>query len=379
MAGFLGFLFALIVIASVVGAILLTVKRKKNNKKASPFNASNAKSKGGLGGTIACAASAAVFLVLFIFIPFGIKTVDAGEIAVVKVWGEAVEVRTAGIHFVNVISTKFQYYDARVQQIELNTEVYTKDAQPSDIEFVVLFRIDTSNAIKIATTFGEMEALQSRVEKLSLDKMKIVLGSKTAIELVETRSSLSPAVQESVQTIADQYYIIIESVAITDIAFSDAFEKAVEEKMIAEQEKLKAEYAKEQAETKAREQAEVARIKAEADLDVAVLNAKQALAEAKGQADAEMEIARGQANALKIKSVETARALGLPISSRNILDENNEIIGIEYEIDTTNATDAQYALLMEYMRFIEYLNTWDGKLPEIIGDGSSLGGIIVTP
>lgn len=370
MAVFLGFLFALLGLGAVGGAVAWYWKKK------------NGLSRGGrvkkpvilvLLGVAAC------MLFCFITIPFGIRTVDAGEIAVIKVFGEAKEAKTAGMHFVNVFTTKLDIYDARVQQLEIPTEVYTNDAQPATVQLIVQFKIDPLKAVDIAKNYDGMDKLKAAVANASVGEAKGVLASKTAMKLIESRNDLAPAIKTDIERIQGKYFITVESVIITDMAFSDAFEKAVEEKMIAEQKKLEAEYAREQAKIKAEEGAEVAEIKAEADLAVAKLNAERALAAAKGEADAQAAIAEGAARALKIQYVETARMLGLPIAEEPILDEQGQVVSYEYSIDTSAATQQQYLLLEQYMRYINYLDTWDGKLPQVIGDGDAIGGIIIQP
>jgi regulator of protease activity HflC (stomatin/prohibitin superfamily) len=78
-------------------------------------------------------------------------------------------------------------------------------------------------------------------------------------------------------------------VVVTDITFSEAFENTVEDKMIAEQEKLKAEYEKEKAIIQAEQQLEVAKKEAEAQLE-----------KAKKEAESKELIAEADAKALQI-------------------------------------------------------------------------------
>ena len=157
-----------------------------------------------------------------------------------------------------------------------------------------------------------------------------------------------------------QYFIDITMVAVTDITFSEAFENTVEEKMIAEQEKLKAEYEKEKA-----------IIQAEQALEVAKLEAEAKLAEAEGEAKSIETIAKAQANAIKLKSIEVARMLGFKIIETELHDEENNVIGIEYEIDFTGKTEEEIQIIADYLKYIEYLEVWDGKLPTVMTDGSA--------
>jgi len=231
-----------------------------------------------------------IFAVLFICIPFSVHQIDAGEVAVVKIWGDAKEVRTEGIHFDFWMSHKYEIYDCKVQQVIVNTEAYSKDAQTMDIELVVQYQIQKENAMLIAKNYGGLDMLESRISTISIERMKSVLSSKEAMTIIETRGEVSNNITETIsQAITDDYYINIKNVVLTDISFSDAFEKTVEEKMIAEQEKLKAQYEKEKA-----------IIEAEARLEEAKREAEAILYRAQQEALAEKERADAEAYALQV-------------------------------------------------------------------------------
>ena len=232
-------------------------------------------------------AGAVVFLLLFAFIPFSIRQIDEGEVAVVKVWGEAKEVRGAGMHFDWWVNTKYERYDLKVQQSTITTQAYSSDGQTMDIELVLQFQIQSDKAIEISKNYGGLEMLQNRIETIATEKMKSVLSQKSAMTIIETRAEVSPDVEESIRNaITNDYYVNITSVVLTDISFTDAFEKTVEDKMIAEQEKLKAEYEKEKAIIQAEQELEVAKKQAEAQLEKAKKEAESQLVLAQAEADA---------------------------------------------------------------------------------------------
>jgi DNA-binding NarL/FixJ family response regulator len=105
--------------------------------------------------------------------------------------------------------------------------------------------------------------LANRIESIATEKTKSTLSSYSAMNIIETRSTISPQVEEIIKsTVNDEYYVNIVAVVLTNIDFSDAFEKTVEDKMIAEQEKLKAEYEKETAIVNAVKELEVAKLAA---------------------------------------------------------------------------------------------------------------------
>lgn len=267
-----------------------------------------------------------ISLGVLIIVPGSIHQVDAGQVAVVKVWGDAKEVKSAGIHYDFWLSTKYELYDAKVQQINTITSAYSSDAQPMTLELVVQYQIQTDKVIEISKNYGDLKMLENRIETVSMNATKSVLAQKQAMNIIETRQTISSAVEEAIKTaINDDYYVNIITAVLTDIDFSDAFEKAVEDKMIAEQEKLKAQYENEKAIAKA-----------EADLAIAKKEAEAILERAKQEAMAKEELAKAEANALK-------------------------------EIQTV--WDTMDAGTKEAMIKKLAIERWDGKLPEtMVGD-----------
>lgn len=294
-------------------------------------------------------------LIVLVLVPASIHQIDAGELAVVKVWGDAKEVRTAGIHFDLWISHKYDIYDCKVQQIVTTAETYSSDGQTMNIELVIQYKIQQENAMEIAKTYGGLNMVENRIETVAIEKMKSVLSQKSAMNIIETRAVVSPDVETNVRNaITADYYVDITTVVLTDISFTDAFEKTVEDKMVAEQEKLKAEYEKEKA-----------IIQAEQALEVARLDAESKLAEAQGEANAIEALAKAQANSIKLKSIETARMLGFTIIE-NITED-----GTEYTIDFAGKTQEEIGLISKYLQYIEYLSVWDGVLPTVIANDSA--------
>ena len=304
-----------------------------------------------------------VAIVCLALIPSSFHTVEAGEIAVVKHLGEAKKVRTAGTYFDFWITEKYELYDAKVQNMDIKTQAYSKDAQTMSIAMNVQYKIDEAKVIDIANQYGTIDLLANRIESIATEKAKATLSSYSAMNIIETRSTISPLVEDTIKmAVNDEYCVEIIAVVLTNIDFSDAFEKTVEDKMIAEQEKLKAEYEK-----------ETAIVNAEKELEVAKLEAQAKLEKAKADAEAQIEVARAEAQSVKLKSVEVARALGFTIKENEIKDENDVVTAVEYEIDFEGKTDEEIKLITDYLKYIEYLSKWDGKLPSVItGDSASI-------
>ena len=342
MGWILGILFAVLTIG--FGVWIYIAKTKENNSQV-----------------IASILLTVLSGILFLTIPFSIHKIDTGEVAVVKVWGEAKEVKTAGLHFDFWVSHKYEMYDAKVQQIEVNTQAYSSDGQTMEIELVVQYQIE--DALKIAVNYGGLEMLENRISTVSVEKMKSVLSQKSAMTIIETRATVSPDVEDAIRNaITNDYYVSIGTVVLTDISFTDTFEKVIEDKMVAEQQKLQAEYEKEKA-----------IIQAEQALEVAKLDAEAKLAEAEGEAKALEAIAQAQANAIKLKSIETARMLGFNIKETTTAD------GVEYEIDFTGKQAEEIKVISDYLKYIEYLSVWSGELPDVVAGENGTTIMIPTP
>ena len=336
-------LLALLAIGA--GLVVLTL-HKTRNKKINP-----------IGVVIALIAVVGLGL-----IPKSFHTVEAGQIAVVKHLGEAREIRTAGTYFDFWVTETYEYYDAKVQNMSLSTQAYSKDAQTMSIAMNVQYKIDESKVIDIANHYGTIDMLANRIESIAIEKTKATLSSYSAMNIIETRSQISPLVEDTIKSaVNEEYCVDIVAVVLTNIDFSDAFEKTVEDKMIAEQEKLKAEYEK-----------ETAIVNAQKELEVAKLQAQAKLERAKADAEAQIEVARAEAESVKLKSIEVARALGFTINETEITDEDGTTL-IEYEIDFEGKTSEEISLITEYLKYIEYLGKWDGELPSVMtGDSASI-------
>ena len=323
----------------VLGAVVFRSKKRNNRKMF-----------------IVCVAAGAAFALVFITVPFSIHTVDTGEVAVVKHLGEARATRAAGTHFDFWLTEAYQRYDIKVQNLEVTTQAYSKDAQTMDIQMTVQYQVRADKVIDVANRYGTLSTLENRITSVSIEKTKSTLSKYSAMEIIETRASISPEVENTVKGAIDEnYFVDIVAVVLTNIDFSDKFEQTVEDKMIAEQEKLKAEYEKEKA-----------IIEAEKELEVAKLQAEANIARAEGDAEAVRVRAQAEANALKVKSIEVARMLGFTITENEVED------GIEYSIDFTGKSEDEIKLIQEYLKYIAYLEKWDGRLPEVMGDGANI-------
>jgi regulator of protease activity HflC (stomatin/prohibitin superfamily) len=272
----------------------------------------------------------ALLVIAFLVIPFSFHTVNTGELAVVRHLGKITDVREAGTNFDLWFVNKYEKYDTKVQNVDITTAAYSSDAQTMQIAMTLQYQIMPDRVIDIATQYGSLEILQNRIQSIAIEKTKAVLSSYKAMDIIAQRSAISPAVEEAIKVaIGDDYFVKVNTVVLSNIDFSDAFESAVEDKMIAEQAKLKADYENEK---------KIAAAKADADAKLKEAEAQKAIAAAEAEALLIKARAEAEANRILTESI-------TPELLEKILAEN-----------------------------------WDGKLPDTyVGNGSDLGIILPNP
>lgn len=207
-----------------------------------------------------------VVFVVFIAVPFSFHTVDTGEVAVVKHLGKVKAVREAGTYFDFWMTNDIVSYDSKIQNVPIVTAAYSSDAQTMTIEMTLQYQIYSDKVMEITKQYGSLESLQTRVKSIVTERIKSVMSSYKAMDIIAKRAEMPALAEESIRNAVDEdFYIHITTVAITNIDFSDAFEKAVEEKMVAEQAKLKADYENESKIAKAEADARAKILAAEAE------------------------------------------------------------------------------------------------------------------
>mgnify|MGYP003321442475 CR=1 FL=1 len=315
-----------------------------------------------------------VFLGLLITIPGSFHQVEAGTYAVVKEVGKIVDVRTPGTYFDFYMTKKYETYDATVQQVKINTAAYSKDGQTMDLEVYLQYQIqldklivrdDNGNIIQtegIAGKYVTLDSLQARIETQCIEKTKAVMSSAEAMVIIQDRATYSEMVSETVRNaIGPDYYVNVQDVVLTNIDFTDEFEKSVEDKVVAEQQR-------QAAETKAKADAEVARIKAENEKDVAEIEAEKKRIEAEADAAVVKITAEAEAKATVAKIIEIARTVGFTV--------NETDTGYEIVFDDVHTEAMFKEVVQQYLEYLAYLDKWNGELPKVVSGTDALSIIV---
>lgn len=190
--------------------------------------------------------------------------ISAGHQGVQVTLGEVnMQTLNEGLHFVNPLSNVNEV-SVRVTKTELqNANAGTKDLQIVHTNIVVNYRLDGARVAHVYKEFGlELE------DKILLpavnESFKAVTAHYNSEELITKRDEVSHTIHQQLQDKVAKYGLVVSEISLVNFGFSKQYQDAIEQKVIATQQKLKAEQ-------------DLARIQVEAD---------QNIAKAKGEAEA---------------------------------------------------------------------------------------------
>lgn len=194
----------------------------------------------GLRQTLAgIAAGVLFFIATVLFASFTV--ISAGHTGVQVTLGEVNPAPlTEGVHFVNPISS-IKDVDVRLQKAELKgANAGTKDLQVVHTDIVVNFRLDPLKVPHIYKEYGlnvDEKVLGPGIN----EAFKSVTGHYTSEELVTKRDLVSAEILTHLVTKMAPFNITVSNISLVNFGFSQAYQAAIESKVIATQQTAKAE------------------------------------------------------------------------------------------------------------------------------------------
>ena len=185
-------------------------------------------------------ASVLFLLAAFIVIANPFAMVGPGERGVKVTLGKvSTESFQEGIHLITPFISKMKTMDVRTQKDNIETAVYTKDIQQARISYVINYNLVPEMAYKMYQEIG-MDYRNKILVPVAEGVIKDVIGKWNAQDLVANREVATNDIFEKLVMQVKDKYINVTGFQIININYSSVFEKAIESKVTAEQEALKA-------------------------------------------------------------------------------------------------------------------------------------------
>ena len=181
-----------------------------------------------------------VLFVLFLIVFQPMTIVGVGERGVKVTLGQTSPVALEeGVHFVMPFISTVKKMNVKTVKSNIATMAQSKDIQQARIVYVVNYNLQPENAPKMWRTVGRdyvSVVVMPTVEGI----VKDTIGKWNAQDIVANREKVASEVLFKLNEKLGPKYINVSDFQITEIQYSQAFEQAIESKVTAEQEALKA-------------------------------------------------------------------------------------------------------------------------------------------
>lgn len=198
-------------------------------------------------------------IIAFVIILFmSVFTVNTGEVVIIKKFGKVVRIEEEGLHFKWPIVEKKVRMNVREQTLKFGLNQNSDNATNKDSDDSIKKDSDDAPVINASTRDMQSVAVSITVSDIVSDPMKLYksftgnhvrslliprikdsvqsqVAKYTIEEFVAKRDELSNDIYKDLKESFEPYGISLTNVSIVDHDFSDSYEKAVEDKKVAEQ------------------------------------------------------------------------------------------------------------------------------------------------
>jgi regulator of protease activity HflC (stomatin/prohibitin superfamily) len=167
--------------------------------------------------------------------------VPAGYRGVVLRMGAVQYVADPGFHLKMPIIDRALDIEVRIRKEVVQSAASSKDLQVINSEIALNYAPVPSAVGDLYKELGERDRWEERaIDPVMKEVFKSVTALYEAEELIQKRAEVSQKIDEALRVKLEQYNFRVVDVNITDFDFSPEFNRAIEAKVTAEQEKLKA-------------------------------------------------------------------------------------------------------------------------------------------
>lgn len=212
-------------------------------------------------------AGAVVGVIALVIVASSAAVVPTGSTGVITTFGKVSEdTYSEGFHLKIPIAQEMVIISNKIQVYETDASAVSSDLQTVNSKIAINYRVKADSSASIYKNIGP-DYQSVILTPAAQESMKSVTARYTAEHLITQRNMVGEEIKEMLESKVSEYGIQIEKFNIINFDFSSEFNAAIEQKQVAEQNKLRAQTEKEQKIIEAEAEAEKVKLAAEAQAE----------------------------------------------------------------------------------------------------------------
>lgn len=182
-------------------------------------------------------------IILIVAIAITLIIVLSNTIISIPTGNVGIKTRFGAVQNVNVqegINTKIPFIekiikiDCKIKKLDVSSESSTKDLQTVNTDISLNYNVNKDTANKLYQEVGT-DYEEIIIKPAILESIKSAMAQYTAEELITKRSEVSEKIQQTLNDKISTRGFTITSFNITELKFSESYNKAIEDKAVAQQ------------------------------------------------------------------------------------------------------------------------------------------------
>ncbi len=193
-------------------------------------------------------------------------TVPTGTKAVVMVFGKVSHIAPDGLNFIWPWISTVQIIPTRIIKVDLKADAVSLDQQKVIVEASVQWMFKPESILEMFTTVGNENSIRDTLMMPALNETLKAVTAKHAVgQILDKREEIKKDIDEKFRTKMSAYKVVVIDVFLTNLRFDPEYEKAIEDKQVAEVNVKTAENKANAARKQAQGEADASLIRAEAE------------------------------------------------------------------------------------------------------------------
>ena len=183
-----------------------------------------------------------VVLGILLFLSLCVRVVNVGEVGVITRFGNI----TRQVHSGILVKLPWPVEQLTIMNIQIQKEqqdatAATKDLQTVTTTLALNYNLTADSADDVFRTIGTDYKVRI-IDPVLQETVKSVTSQYNADELISQRSKVEASILEELTAKLGKRGVTVDNVSIVNFGFSAAFDQAIEQKQVAQQNAQKAEY-----------------------------------------------------------------------------------------------------------------------------------------